>query len=139
MPIYGEPDLGIDYTFVAVRPFQAEHPIGSGTVVQYNPGDQFPGEEWGNAAHNLVEVGKAVRLAVNIVGGGGSLAAVAPPAVESTELTAQEVNAATSGDEVTSYPVPGKAGWFELSDGSKIRGEEAALEAQSELDEGSAE
>lgn len=132
MPIYGAPELNIKYTFIAVAPITAEHPIGSGTVVTYQPGDPFPGEEWGNAAHNLVEVGKAVRLAVNI--DQPVLAEKVANEVESTEMTAQEVNA--SHEEVTSYPVPGKAGWFELSDGTKIRGEEAALEAQSVLDEG---
>lgn len=132
MPVYGAPDLGIEYAFIAVVPFDAEHPIGSGQVVHYNPGDPFPGEDWGNAAHNLVEVGKAVRLAVNI--GGGSQPAAAP-VVPETELTADQVNVLqASGGAVTSYPVAGSAGWWTLSDGSKVRGEEAALEAQAELD-----
>lgn len=132
MPVYGAPDLGIEYAFVAVVPFDAEHPIGSGNVVHYNPGDPFPGEDWGNAAHNLVEVGKAVRLAVNI--GGGSQSVATPSAPDSTEFTAEEVNATQAASSVTGYPIAGKAGWFELSDGSKIRGEDAALEAQAELD-----
>lgn len=133
MPVYGAPDLGIEYAYVAVVPFDAEHPIGSGTVVHYNPGDPFPGEDWGNAAHNLVEVGKAVRLAVNI--GGGSQKVATPVVPESTEFTAQEVNTLQGAGPVTSYPIEGKAGWFELSDGTKIRGEEAADEAQAALDE----
>lgn len=132
MAYYGGPDLGIEYTFVAVVPFDAEHPIGSGTVVHYNPGDRFPGEDWGNAAHNLVEVGKAVRLAVNI-GGGSSLAAA--PASPPEEKTAEQVNA-DQGDEAHAviYPVATGSGWYTLSDGQRVRGEEAALEAESELD-----
>jgi len=31
------------------------------------------------------------------------------------------------------YPKAGKAGWFELSNGSKVRGEEEAKKAQAEL------
>lgn len=132
MAYYGGPDIGIEYTFVAVKPFAAEHPIGSGKTVWYQPGDEFPGEEWGNAAHNLVEVGKAVRLAVNVVGKGSEK--TSPVALE--QPVAEEMKVATS--EVTSYPIVGKAGWFELSDGTKIRGQEAALEAQAILDEGGA-
>lgn len=134
MPIYGGPDLGISYTFLAVVPFKAEHPIGSGTVVQYNPGDPFPGEDWGNAASNLVEMGKAVRLAVNVADVGGSQEAVTPTAP--TEHTAAEVNAEQAehqNEDVTRYPVKGGGGWFTLSDGSRIRGEEEAVAAQESL------
>lgn len=137
MPVYGGPDLGITYTFVAVVPFKAEHPIGSGTVVTYNPGDTFPGEEWGNAAHNLVEVGKAVRLAVNVADAGGSQVAVTPPA--STEKPADEVNREREELTVTGYPHKGGGGWWTLSDGSRVRGEDEALEAQKALDEGGSE
>ncbi len=101
-------------------------------MVRYNPGDPFPGEDWGNAAHNLVEVGKAVRLAVNI--GGGSQPVATPPVPE-TEKTAWEVNA-DQGDEAHAviYPVATGSGWYTLSDGSRVRGEENALEAEAELE-----
>lgn len=118
MAYYGGPSVNINYVYVAVQPIQAEHPIGSGIVVTYNPGDTFPGEEWGNAAHNLVEVGKAVRLAINVENGGGSQSATPAPAV-------------------TSYPHHEGAGWFLLSDGSRVRGKEQAVAAQEELDHAS--
>lgn len=38
--------------------------------------------------------------------------------------------------EYTEYPLEKGAGWFELSDGSSVRGEEKAIEAQKELDNG---
>lgn len=132
MPIYGGPDIAIEYTFIAVRPFTAEQPIGSGILVTYQPGDPFPGEEWGQAAHNLVEVGKAVRLAVNVGSPAAPVVSVPP---EETELTVQEVNEITSPEEVTSYPFHAGGGWWELSDGTKVRGEEAALEAETALHE----
>lgn len=134
MPFYGAPELDIEYTFVAVSPFQAEHPIGSGQIVQYQPGDEFPGADWGNAAHNLVEVGKAVRLAIN-VGGSSEMVPAGPPAISETEKTVEEVNLEQEESQVTSYyPIQGNAGWWTLSDGSKVRGEDEAMMAQAELD-----
>ncbi len=129
MPTYGLPDLDIEYTYVAVRPFVAEHPIGSGIQVQYNPGDEFPGEEWGMSAHTLVEVGKAVRLAVNIAKGGR--VEVDPP---TPSFGISPVNGNGKPEEVTSYPVRKNAVWWVLSDGSNARGEENARAAQAELD-----
>ena len=45
-------------THYASKPFRAEHPIGSGTIVQYAPGDVVPAGEWGPAANWLKESGK---------------------------------------------------------------------------------
>lgn len=53
-------------TYVAIKPLKAEHPIGSGIVVEYAPGELIPAEEWGRAAHNLVENGKAAMMAINV-------------------------------------------------------------------------
>lgn len=127
--MYGEPDLeglGIEYTFIALRPFDAENPIGSGKVVHYEPGEQFPGEDWGGAAFNLVEMGKAARLAVNVVIGGGQSAPDAPEPVEE-----EEEYEVPSDDSV--YPVKGGGGWYTLSDGSRVRGQEAAEAAEAAL------
>lgn len=38
-------------------------------------------------------------------------------------------------DNENEYPKQGNAGWYELSNGKKIRGEEEAKEAQAKLDE----
>lgn len=37
--------------------------------------------------------------------------------------------------EGNQYPIDKGSGWFELSDGSSVRGEEKAIERQVELDE----
>lgn len=125
MPYYGGPDLNITYTYVAVRPFTAEHPIGSGIMVSYAPGDTFPGEDWGNAAFNLVEAGKAVRLAKNI--GDVTLGTVFP---DSEPAYVPEPDGAVGEP---GYPVKGGGGWWTLSDGSRVRGEQDAYEAQAAL------
>lgn len=130
MGYYGGPELGIEYTFVAVAPLDAEHPLGSGIVMHYAPGETFPGEDWGNAAHNLVEMGKAVRLAVNVKPAGGT--PVPPPAAPEPELDpVAETLASYEGE----WPAKGGGGWFTLSNGERVRGEEAALAAQRHLDE----
>ena len=77
----------IVFSYVAIKPLRAEHPVGSGIIVEYLPGDVIPAGEWGRAADNLVELGKAARLAVNVaseedevVGGGLDAApATTPP------------------------------------------------------------
>lgn len=69
------------------------------------------------------------------------------PAAESEDDTAEEnasdaVSEAQSdgegdgdGDAPTAYPVHTGSGWYTLSDGSTVRGEDNALAAQAELDE----
>lgn len=37
-------------------------------------------------------------------------------------------------DKPSEYPIDKGAGWFELSDGSSVRGEKKAMKAQKELD-----
>jgi len=115
---------------VAVSPFSAEHPVGSGTVVRYQPGERFPGEEWGMAAHNLVEMGKAVRLAVNVPELGGTI--LSPPVEPAVAPSAVEVSLESYMGE---FPVQGGGGWWMLSDGSRVRGEVAARDGQRLLDE----
>lgn len=137
MPFYGGPGLEIEYTYVAVKPFKAEHPIGSGTLVMYNPGETFPGEDWGMAAHNLVEIGKAVRLAKNVGEMGGT---VVPPPSPPAPTPDDLIDRATSNEMALEsfmgeWPVQGGGGWWTLSDGSRVRGETAAKQAQRLLDE----
>lgn len=128
MPIYGAPDIEVDYEYKALVSITAEQPIGSGIIVTYKPGDVFPGEEWGIAAHNLVEVGKAVRYAT----------AVRQPTklhlVEELLEAHGDVLANESNAAVTSYPMAMGRGWYTLSDGSRIRNKEQAFETQSILD-----
>jgi hypothetical protein len=54
------------YRFFAIKPLRAEHPVGSGEIVEYKPGEEIPAGEWGRAADNLVELGKAARVAFNV-------------------------------------------------------------------------
>jgi len=75
------------FRYVAVKPIKAEHPIGSGTIVEYKEGDEFPGNDWGRAVDWLVENGKAVRIVSNVWAGPGS---PEPAAADSDEESAEE-------------------------------------------------
>jgi len=108
--------LEIQYSFIAIWPLDVEHPIGSGQVVHYEPGDIVPAGEWGAAAHNLMEMGRIERLAVNVA-------------------SLQEVQQAAEVDEVVEYPVHVGAGWYLLSNGDRIRTKALAEQAQKELGE----
>lgn len=117
----------IVFTYVAVKPLIAEHPVGSGQIVEYAPGDPIPAGEWGRAADNLVELGKAVRLAVNV--DDDAEAKGADP------VSAPEAALHVTGDSEpeSEYPVLGGAGWYTLSDGSRVRGKDAAYKAEAAL------
>lgn len=58
--------MHVIYRYFAVKPIKAEHPIGSGEIVEFPPGAEIPGSDWGRAIHNLVELGKAARVAFNV-------------------------------------------------------------------------
>lgn len=83
----------IVFSYVAVKPIRAEHPVGSGIIVEYAPGDVIPAGEWGRAADNLVELGKAARLAINVM----------------TEDELAELEGAGGGSEVAAPAAPGPA------------------------------
>lgn len=126
-----------EYTYIAAKPFWAEHPIGSGIRVDYEPGMEVPAGEWGRAADNLVERGKIFRTAKNVwvdepgasVGGGeAGASALSEGAPSAADASAEET------DEVVSYPVKKGGGFWLLSDGSKVRGKAAAEAAQTVLD-----
>ena len=53
-------------TYYARKPLRAEHPIGSGTIVEYQPGDVIPAGEWGASANWLVENGRAAEMMDNV-------------------------------------------------------------------------
>lgn len=145
--------VDIVYSFVAVKPITAEHPIGSGTIVTYQPGDRIPAGEWGRAADNLLELGKIVRLAENIgmekieetpraqAGPGPGLSdpthaylafeGVSPISVSDDEEDEDDALHVTEDSE---WPAAGNGGWYTLSDGSRVRGKDAAYEAQAALE-----
>lgn len=128
------------FKFVAVKQITAEHPMGSGIHVTYEPGDEVPANEWGRATDNLVEVGKIQRIAVLVpdeddLPQGAAETSPLPP----SEKTADEVNAETANE-----PPPASAGgdeWprdlgkgqYELSDGSHVYGKNKAQAAQDAL------
>jgi hypothetical protein len=159
----------IDVFYVAVKPIKAEHPVGSGTVVDYQPGDVIPAGEWGRAADNLVELGKAARMAINVPDDNEDLSALgqlrgaavpaghglsdpthaylalegvdtgtigpaedeeAEPEAEPDEAEAEEED---QSDMSHSYPEHTGGGWYTLSDGSRVRGEENAVAAEAAL------
>jgi hypothetical protein len=64
--------------FKAIRPFDAEHPVGSGTMVHYDPGDEVPASDWGRAEGFMVEAGTIMRYARDIVTVPGQVAAPPP-------------------------------------------------------------
>ncbi len=53
--------------FKAIKPFNAEHPLGSGTLVHYDPGDEVPASDWGRAEGFMVEAGTIMRYARNVL------------------------------------------------------------------------
>lgn len=129
------------FKFIAVKEIKAEHPIGSGIIVTYGPGDDVPANEWGRATDNLIEVGKIQRVAV-LVADEDDLRQGAVPddsPLPSSERTADEVNAETANEPP---PASSEEGWprdhgrgdYELSDGSHVYGKNKAESAQAELD-----
>jgi len=120
------------FRYFAVKPMDAEHPIGSGTIVHYDVGEEIPGNDWGRSTDWLVENGKAVRMADNVWSDEGDGPAPEPvslePATDEERANAEAVAAGTA-----TYPIAGKAGWFTLSDGSKVRGQEQAEAAEAAL------
>lgn len=58
--------MQVVYKYFAIKPIRAEHPVGSGEIVNYQPGQEIPASDWGRAADNLVELGKAARVAFNV-------------------------------------------------------------------------
>lgn len=132
------------FKFVAVKRIVAEHPIGSGIDVVYEPGDDVPAGEWGRSADNLIEVGKIMRVAVLVSDENdspeGRAGDTSPP--PASEKTADEVNAetadepppASSPDATPEWPKDHGKGDYELSDGSHVYGQNKARAAQEALD-----
>lgn len=129
------------FRFVAVKRITAEHPMGSGIEVTYEPGDEVPANEWGRATDNLIEVGKIQRIAVLVSDDDDSLqgAELDAGSLQSSEKAADQVNAEQAGEPL---PLSAGEGWphnlgkgqYELSDGSKVYGKNKAEAAQAALD-----
>jgi hypothetical protein len=124
-------------TFYARKPLRAEHPIGSGTIVEYKPGDVIPAGEWGPAANWLVENGRAAEMFDNVwvdeEGASGP-----PPDTQVREhslINAGDMHQSgpPSQHEGEGFPRHHGAGHYELSDGSRVRGKEDAIAAQAAL------
>ena len=133
-------------TYYARKPLRAEHPIGSGTIVEYQPGDVIPAGEWGASANWLVENGRAAEMFDNVW-----VDDVPAPQVEQVhERDHRRGDGFESGppgvvnpnvDEsapkvpygIEAFPLSEGGGWFRTSDGSRIRGAKNAQAAQDEL------
>ncbi len=120
-----------EFKYIAVKPLRAEHPVGSGIIVEYAPGEEIPAGEWGRAADNLTELGKAVRTAVAVWvedGSGGG-----PPAAEPSAPVTEANGDEPAKMEEQVYPLHKGAAWYVLSDGSQVRGKANAEAAQAAL------
>ncbi len=140
--------------FKAVKPFDAEHPVGSGTMVHYAPGDEVPASEWGRAEGFMVEAGSIMRYVRNVVAVPGQVASVpagtmdapvavpteAPPVAEpAADVELEEGGADDPPDGLAvpddaTFPHHLGAGWYVLSDGERVRGKAQAIAQQAALD-----
>lgn len=145
----------IEFNFIAVKPIRAEHPLGSGQIVEYEPGDAVPAGEWGRAADNLCELGKLVRVAVNVPDPGDSEpvqsmgaqpVGLSDPGLAYLAFEGQQLPRSATEEpvlvedvdddgemEVAEYPVHLGAGLYELSDGSQVKGKAKATKAEAAL------
>jgi hypothetical protein len=127
-------------THYCARPFKAEHPIGSGNIVEYKPGDVVPAGDWGPAANWLKESGKIFegatvvytddepvsspsveQLFVRDGSNDGSVPSGPPAFVQATEPTEPE------------FPQHIGFGSYKISTGESVKGLENALEAQAAI------
>ena len=137
--------------YKAVKPFVAEHPVGSGTEVRYEAGDEVPAGEWGRAEAFMAEAGTIMRYVINVAEVPGQIVAPAPsvqqqdaPVPVPTEAPAEPEPASaadtepepgeTVSDDDESFPKAEGGGWYLLSNGEKAHGKAAAIAAQAELD-----
>lgn len=143
------------FGYKAIKPFQAEHPLGSGTVVDYQPGDEVPADDWGRAGDNMVEAGRIMRYARNVYEFPEQVAAAASKPTKTTEPDAPPE--ATTADELAAgdreqvdddfvipagaeFPIHKGGPLWVLSDRTVLRGRKAdALAAQANLDVASEE
>jgi hypothetical protein len=132
----------IQFGFKAIKPITALH---DGQEVTYQPGDEVPAGEWkGAAVEALIENEKLMRYATNVYGAEelaeleGRVAAIeqslagADSSASNAVAPAPEPTAAFDG--TGPFPRGPDGGFYELSDGSRVKGKAKALAAQAELD-----
>ena len=131
----------VEFSWVALKPIRAEHPLGSGIVVEYMPGDLVPANDWGQAVEHLAANGKIAQIAVNVLDPEDAVEVAKRPGGPAKGLTDPDRDyLALEGQP---EPIDGGAGAFprhlgnglyELGDGSKVKGKRAAQAAQDALD-----
>ena len=135
----------VELDWVALRPFQAEHPIGSGTVVDYEPGDTVPADDWGVAADHMAnaDIPKIAKMQVNVADPGDSTPVPGTPSTaglsDPSRAYLQHEGQAPLDEptleppEDATWPVHIGRGTYQLSDGTRVRTKQAAVEAQANL------
>ena len=111
------------WRYKAIKPLRAEHPVGSGIIVEYKPGDDVPAGDWGQSASILVERDKIMRYGLNQYEDGHSDFGDAPTEVDEGEIEGAE------------FPRHDGGPWYRLSDGSQVKGKQAAIDAEAALGE----
>ncbi len=107
------------WRYKAIKPIRAEHPIGSGNIVEYKPGDDVPAGDWGQSANWLVERDKIMRYGLNQYEDGHS--DFDPVEVDEGPVLGVDFPRSKGGP------------WYELSDGSQVKGKQAAIDAEAAL------
>ena len=130
----------VEFSWVALKPIRAEHPLGSGVVVEYMPGDLVPANDWGQAVEHLAANGKIAQIAINVLDPGEVAGVAAPPGPPPTGLSDPDrAYLALEGqpgpvEPDGAFPRHLGNGLYELGDGSKVRGKRAALAGQEALE-----
>ena len=117
------------WRFKAIKPIRAEHPVGSGIIVEYQPGEDVPAGEWGQAASWLVERDKIMRYGLNQYEDGHSDF----PPTSSAASEGEPEGVASSSD--AEFPKHKGGPWYELSNGEQVRGKDQANAAEAALGE----
>lgn len=127
-------------TRYAAKPFKAEHPIGSNTIVEYKPGDVVPAGDWGPAESWLKESGKIFEGVTIVYTDDEDL-----PVSAVQQLAVKEYHndgSVPSGPLVEAPGEPVEEGFpqhigfgnYRLSTGENIKGQENAHAAQAVID-----
>ena len=130
----------VEFSWVALKPIRAEHPLGSGVVVEYMPGDLVPANDWGQAVEHLAANGKIAQIAVNVLDPEDAAGAATRPGGPAKGLTDPDRDyLALEGqpgpaDPDGAFPRHLGNSVYELGDGSKVKGKRAALAGQAALD-----
>ncbi len=146
----------VEFDWVARKPFTAEHPLGTGTIVSYQPGDRVPANDWGQAAHHLEANDKIMRIAINVSDPGDGIVEEhasgnagdglsdpnrqylafegrQPLADEEPSLEPDDDEDDETGGDPGVFPQHQGNGVYELSDGTTVRGKRRAEAAEEAL------